>query len=62
MQLLGLVTRMDDNEGVTNINPSTDVRTTERRVAVADPQNILKSPTVVKISRMARNPLRFAYL
>jgi len=44
-QLLGLVTQMYDNEAVTNIIYSTDVRTTERSVADADPQNILAPPT-----------------
>jgi len=43
-QLLSLVTQMHGNEGVTNINYDTDVRTTERFVANADPQNILVSP------------------
>jgi len=44
MCLLGLVTQLHSNEGVTNINYSTDVRTTKQWVADADPQNILESP------------------
>ena len=41
-QLLGLVTQMYGNEAMTKIIYSTHVRTTERWIADADPQNILK--------------------
>jgi len=44
-QLLGLVSQMYGNEGVTNIIYSTSVWTTERSIAEADPQNILEPPT-----------------
>jgi len=43
-QLLGLVTQMYGNEGMTNIIYSADVRTTERWIMHAEPQNILEHP------------------
>jgi len=43
-QLLGLVTQMHGNEAAININYNTDVQTTERWIANADPQKILELP------------------
>ena len=42
-RLLDLVTQMHDKEAGTNINYSTDVRSTEHWVEDADPQNIFES-------------------